>query len=89
MAAARAELRKSGITERVLSKMPAEQIAMLDGLRRIEFLRDESLKWFNLPEYQADAGLAQAESRDRCLTGTWNYSSRNQGNSEQTFSNDI
>jgi hypothetical protein len=65
MTAARAKLQREGIKEAVLSKMPAEQIALLDGLRRVEAVRDESLKWFNMPYYQSVPGLTEVETRAR------------------------
>jgi hypothetical protein len=65
LGAAKKRLLEAGAKESVLTTMPAEQIAMLDGMRNLEIMRDEMLKWFNLPYHQADAGLAEAETSMR------------------------
>jgi hypothetical protein len=57
--AARTRLVESGIPEARLKQFPALQVVLLDEKLAYEVLRDERMKWMNLPFWQAEAALLE------------------------------
>jgi len=43
--------------------MPVAQVVLLEGMRQFESLRDDILKWSNVPYYESQTGVLAAEDR--------------------------
>ena len=91
LAAARARLIRSGISESTLGSFPAEQVVLLDEKRECEARFDDATKIMNFPAWQFEALLKQAKSytepalfADVLLPGQYNVR-RVEGRIEQRF----
>ena len=60
---AKADLIAAGHTEKELDAMPPAQIVLLHALETYDRLRDDLLKWWHLPYWQAQEGI-EAACRD-------------------------
>jgi hypothetical protein len=58
---ARKRIVATGVPESVVKKFPPLQVILHDDHLEYEILRDEVLKWVNLPLYQARVGNAESE----------------------------
>lgn len=66
VAAARQRLVESGVSEIEVKTFPALQVVLLDEKRAFEIGRDEELKWWTFPYWQAEAHFSEtAEARGR------------------------
>ena len=63
MAAARRRLVGYGIPEDRLAKYPPEQVVLVDEKRTYEVLRDEEMKYMNLPTWEALAGISYPQKK--------------------------
>jgi hypothetical protein len=57
LASARERLVEHGLNKQRLASFPAEQVILLDEERAYEVLRDEGMKYMNLPTWEALAGI--------------------------------
>ena len=58
---AKRALAEQGLSATQIDGMPAKQAVLLAALRSYERQRDNMFKWFNVPYWQAQAGLARAD----------------------------
>jgi len=57
VSAARKRLIETGLEEKKVNTFPAMQVIFLDEKREYEMRRDDSMKWFTLPYWQAETGF--------------------------------
>lgn len=71
LAAARNRIVGRGTPAEVVNAMPAVQVGLLDELYQFEESRDELMKWYNLPHWQALPGMKSAQEGITRLTGQY------------------
>ena len=65
--AAKKYLREQGRTAEQVEAMPAAQVVLLYFVEQYDEIKDDFLKWMNVPPWQARAGLMEAEKEVRAL----------------------
>ena len=65
-------LKEHGRTDEQVDAMPAAQVVLLYFVEQYDKIKDDFLKWMNVPPWQARAGLEEAEKEVRALGPTGN-----------------
>jgi len=60
-------LKKQGRTDEQVDAMPAAQVVLLYFVGQYDKIKDDFLKWMNVPPWQARAGMMEAEKEVRAL----------------------
>jgi hypothetical protein len=69
---ARKYLKEHGWSDEQLEAMPAAQAVLLYFVEQNDEIKDDFLKWTNVPPWEARAGMAEADKRVRALGPTGN-----------------
>ena len=65
-------LKERGWSDEKLEAMPAAQAVLLYFVQQNDEIKDDFLKWTNVPPWEAQAGMADADARVRALGPTGN-----------------